>query len=225
MNTQIEQIKKKTEWISIKLWPALKRVSIQYCKNLWTILIRPLFEQLTILYNAEKSKSNKGKIELAVRFRFKKFMLLKKDTNNDIIHDLIQFNIEERSATNTETAKQKWEAGLARTYYTAELTVDPSERPRERKRRLIPKELQQILNLMTAKYTKCEGTRTCSKQHLEQQHQIIVPTYTGLIKSIETKIEEDENSRLSKVRTAKHVGSFIGIYIERIRQFQDVQNP
>ena len=191
---------------------------MQYCKNSWTILIRPLFGQLTMFYNAGKSKTNKGKIELALIFTFKKFMLLKKNTNNDIIHDLMQFNVEERSATDTEIAKQKWEAGLARTYYTAELRVDPSERPQERKRRFLPKELQQILNLMTAKCTKCEGTRFCSKQHLELQHQIIVPTYMELIKSIETKTEEAKNSRLSKARAVEHVGSFIRIYIERIRQ-------
>ena len=71
MDTQAQHIKKKADWISIKLWPVLKRVSMQYCKNLWTILMRPLFEQLAILYNAEKSKTNKGKIELALRYTFK----------------------------------------------------------------------------------------------------------------------------------------------------------
>ena len=71
MNTQIEQTKKKAEWISVELWPVLKRVSMQYCKNLWTILIRPLFEQLTILYNAKKSKTDKEKIKLALRFTSK----------------------------------------------------------------------------------------------------------------------------------------------------------
>ena len=42
---------------------------------------------------------------------------------------------------------------------------------------------------MVAKCPKCKGTgtRICSKQHLEQQHQIIIPTYADLIKSIETK--------------------------------------
>ena len=111
------------------------------------------FEQLTILYNAEKIKTNKGKIDLALRFTFKKFILLKNNTNNDIIHDLMQFTTEERSATNIEIAKQKLEARLARIYYTVELRVDPSERPQERKGRFLPKELQQILNLMIGKCT------------------------------------------------------------------------
>ena len=33
MDTQVQQIKKKADWISIKLWSVLKRVSMQYCKN------------------------------------------------------------------------------------------------------------------------------------------------------------------------------------------------
>ena len=226
MDTQVQQIKKKADWISIKLWPVLKRVSMQYCKNLWTILIRPLFEQLTILYNDEKSKTNKGKIELALRYTFKKFTLLKRNTSNDIIHDLMQFNIDERSMTNTETAIRKWEARLAFSSSTAERRVDPAQRPQESKIRFLPKELQQILNLMAAKCPKCKGagTRICSKQHLEQQHQIIIPTYADLIKTIETKTVEAKQMRLKKTQTAEHVGSFIRIYIERMLHFLDVQN-
>ena len=226
MDTQVQQIKKKADWISIKLWPVLKRVSMQYCKNLWTILIRPLFEQLTILYNAEKSKTNKGKIELALRYTFKKFTLLKRNTSTDITHDLMQFNIDERSMTNTEIAKQKWEARLAFSSYTADRKVDISQRPQERKTRFLPKELQQILNLMVAKCPKCKGTgtRICSKQHLEQQHQIIIPTYADLIKSIETKTAEAKRMKLNRTQTAEHVGSFIKVYINCITQFLDVQN-
>ena len=52
----------------------------------------------------------------------------------------------------------------------------------------------------------------------------ILPAYTELIKSIETKTEEAENSRLSTARTAEQAGSFIRIYIERSRHFLEVQN-
>ena len=38
----------------------------------------------------------------------------------------MQYNIEERSATNTEIAKQKWEARLTRSYYSAETRVNSS---------------------------------------------------------------------------------------------------
>ena len=96
----------------------------------------------------------------------------------------MQFNIDERSIANTETAIRKWETRLAFSSYTADRRVDPAQRPQESKIRFLPKELRQILNLMAAKCPKCKGagTRICSKQHLEQQHQIIIPTYANLIK-------------------------------------------
>ena len=79
---------------------------------------------------------------------------------------------------------------------------------------------------MVAKSSKCKGTRTriCSKQHLEQQHQIIIPTYADLIKSIETKTAEAKRMKLNRTQTAEHVGSFIKVYINCITQFLDVQN-
>ena len=84
--------------------------------NLWTIFIRPLFEKLTILYSIEISRCNKAKVELVLRYSFKKFTLLKKNVSNEIVQDLLQFDIEERSADNVEVAKQKWEARLAEAY-------------------------------------------------------------------------------------------------------------
>ena len=106
--------------------------------------------------------------------------------------------------TNTEIAKQKWEARLAFSSYTADRKVDISQRPQERKTRFLPKELQQILNLMVAKCPKCKGTgtRICSKQHLEQQHQIIIPTYADLIKSIETKTAEAKRMKLNRTQNS-----------------------
>ena len=79
---------------------------------------------------------------------------------------------------------------------------------------------------MVAKCPKCKGTgtRICSKQHLEQQHQIIIPTYADLIKSIETKTTEAKRMKLNRTQTAEHVGSFIKVYINCITQFLDVQN-
>ena len=108
----------------------------------------------------------------------------------------------------------------------ADRRVDPAQRPQESKIRFISKEFQQILNLMAAKCPKYKGaeTRICSKQHLQQQRQIIIPTYADLIKSIETKAIEAKQMRLKKAQTAEPVGSFIRIYIERMLRFLDVQN-
>ena len=110
---------------------------------------------------------------------------------------------------------------------TSHRKVDLSQRPQERKTRFLPKELQQILNLMVAKCPKCNGTgtRIGSKQLLEHQHQIIIPTYADLIQSIETKTAEAKRMKSNGFQTAEHVGSIHEqVYINCITQFLDVQN-
>ena len=73
MQPQLDHILKKTNFITIKLWPVLKKISLDYRKNLWTILVRPLFEQLTMLYYSERSITNKNKVLLLLRKTFRKF--------------------------------------------------------------------------------------------------------------------------------------------------------
>ena len=94
MELQLDHIKKKADWISVKLWPVAKKVSMEYRKNLWKILIRPLFEQLTLLWEMEESKTQQAKVECLLRGTFKKLTLLKKNVSNEIIGDLMQFELE-----------------------------------------------------------------------------------------------------------------------------------
>lgn len=225
MNKQIEHIRKKADWISIKLWPVLKKVSLEYCKNLWTILIRPLFEQLSILYYCERGQTNREKVHLALRYTFKRFTLLKKNVSSEIIHDLIQFDIDERSNHNMQITKRKWENRLGKTLYTPEAhNLAGLDKDLQKKRRILPKELQKILNLLVAKCPKCEQTRICYQKHMQEEHQILIPTYKELISTIERKTEEARQRRLFRKQTMEYVGRFINVYIDRMNHFLNVQN-
>ena len=227
MTTQLDQIKKKADWISIKLWPVLKRVSLDYCKNLWSILIRPLFEQVSMLYYTERGRTNKEKVQQTLRYTFKKFTLLKKNISNDIINDLMQFDIDERAKYNMQVTKQKWEKRINGQQYVEESStnaVRDETQETQRKIRVLPKELQTILNLQLAKCSKCPPTQICSKKHLEEHHQILIPAYKELITNIEEKTKEAKANKLSRKRTLDYVGRFITIYINRITQFLEVQN-
>lgn len=220
MGLQLDQIKKKADWISIKLWPVLKRVSMEYCKNLWTILIRPLFEQLSILYYSERSKTEREKVQLALRYTFKRFTLLKKNISSEVIHDLMQFDIDERANQNMAATKKKWENRMGKEFYVKEELISNTQNPR----RILPKELQKILNLQVAKCPVCRENRTCSKDHMERQHQILIPSYKELIETIERKTAEARDNKLPRKQTIEHIGNFINIYIDRINQFLNVQN-
>ncbi len=63
LERQAQAIAKKTDWMTIKLWHILQTASLTFRINLWTVFIRPLFEILTIFYNAEKSVSKKQKVD------------------------------------------------------------------------------------------------------------------------------------------------------------------
>jgi hypothetical protein len=228
MDIQLDHIKEKSRWISCMLWPVLRRVSLEYCKNLWTILIRPLFEQVTMLYYAERSQSNKEKVEVAIRETFRNFTLLKKNTKKEILHDLMQFDIEERAALNVIVAKRKWETRMGKQLYVKEVSPNTEEELRlknsNKKKRILPGELRLLLNLTRAKCPKCKSDTMCSKQHMEDQHQIDIPTYEELIDMVEKKTEEAKSRKLSRGKTLDYIGSFIKIYIDRMTQFLDVQD-
>ena len=87
-----------------------------------------------------------------------------------------------------------------------------------------PKNYKTILNLQLAKCSKCSPTQICSKKHLEEHHQILIPAYKELITNIEEKTKEAKANKLSRKRTLDYVGRFITIYINRITQFLEVQN-
>ena len=62
------------------------------------------------------------------------------------------------------------------------------------------------------------------QKHLEEHHQILIPTYKELITTIEEKSKEAKANKLSRKRILDYVGRFITIYLSRITQFLEVQN-
>jgi hypothetical protein len=210
------------------LWPVLRRVSLEYCKNIWTVLIRPLFEQITILYYCERSHCNREKIEIALRETFRNFTLLKKNIKKEVLHDLMQFDIEDRASLNMLVANRKWENRMGKKLYVEAVSPYTEEELRmklaNRKRRILPKELRELLNLLIAECPKCRKNIRCSKQHMEDEHQILIPAYGELIEAVEEKTEEAKARRLSRGETLEDIGSFIRIYIDRMKRFLDVQD-
>ena len=217
MQPQMDHILKKTNFITIKLWPVLKKISLEYRKNLWTILIRPLFEQLTILFYSERSITNKDKVLLLLRKTFRKFTLIGKNVENAILDDLMGFNLEDRADWNTIQAKKRWEKRLGKKLYPAENEEEVmklKERIMKKTHRLLPHQLQEFLNLQTSKCPLCP--LFCSKVHLEE-HGIEIPSYDEIIRDVENKTLEAKKEKLSRNKTLDRLGKFIEIYNEKIK--------
>ncbi len=106
---QLEHIKDKVQFQAYKLWPMLKNISLDYRINLWTVLVRPMFEMLIGLYETE-GKTNKEKIHRLIRKTFRKFTLIKKNVSNKVIFKLMDFDFEERVHKVMQITRTKWDA-------------------------------------------------------------------------------------------------------------------
>ncbi len=182
LDRQIEAITQKSNWISTKLWHVLRKVSVSYRINLWTIFIRPLFELLTLFYALERSVSNRSKVERALRVTFKKFTQLKNNIKDKIVNDLMKFDINARAEMNLNLAREKWESRVQN-----RKVRHPNIRERWKRTimiLLIPREVQEILNLMTALCPKCPQ-KVCSPEHLKASHQLWLPTYKEIMPEVE----------------------------------------
>lgn len=220
MDDQLDAINKKVNWMWIKLWHLLKKVSVSYRMNLWQILVRPLFEQITMLYYSERSQSSKNQVLLALKGSFKKLIMLKKNTKDEYIEDLMPFNLEYRANTNMVVTKKKWETRVGKQFYSTEDVPDRLEM----KRRILPTELSEILNLMTARCPLCPKN-TCKPSHLREMHNLIIPDYNSIMNEIERRTVDSKESRLSHRTSLEHVGSFLKLYIDRIKAFLNSNPP
>ena len=132
----------------------------------------------------------------------------------------MQFDINARANQNMAATKHKWEVRMGKELYIKDELIPSTSKTR----RILPKEVQRILNLLAAKCPVCQQSRSCSKEHMEHTHQILIPTYKEMIETIERKTGEAKDSKLSRKHTMQYIGNFVKIYIDRMNQFLSVQN-
>ena len=135
----------------------------------------------------------------------------------------MQFDIDERAKHNMQVTKQKWETRINRQQYVEESSANADGDELKERLEYSPKNYKQS-SIYNSQCSKCPPTQICSKKHLEEHHQILIPAYKELITTIEEKTKEAKANKLSRKRTLDYVGRFITIYINRITQFLEVQN-
>ena len=175
MKHQNQHIREKTRYIATKLYPMLTHCSLETRTNLWTILCRPLIEQTFALFEAEHSKSNKKLILGTIRTTFRKMTLISTRVENAVIEKFMNYDFIGRCNESVRKAKQKWEQRMGRSVQDHQIGIPNQGRGTEEKtKNLMPKELVEYTNLLTAKCTKCPQT-IIRTTHLEQKHNIKVP--------------------------------------------------
>jgi len=196
--------------LSLKLWPALTNASRDFRINLWTVLVRPLFEMLTGLYINEE-KTNKERIESVIRKSFKKFTLLKRNTSDKVIYAMMDFNFDARAEEVINIAQKKWDA--RKNHQIPNLgTVYKKSAPAKETKIFYPKELQILLNQKTAICPHC--TVPCGSGHMIKEHNIHIPSNMTLLDTMREVSRQKAERGLNRSGVVREAGRTLGPFIQ-----------
>ena len=137
-------------------------------------MVCPLFNGVLALLYFEKSVSHSQNMCGLWHQTFKKFMLIPKSTNTEIIEEMIWIDVDELVNLNCENSARKWYARWNRT--------EPEVLPRtERKNYLkgVPNEWCTILKLQCSLCQKCKKS-TRNPLHMELEHGVDIPPYKDI---------------------------------------------
>jgi len=152
MKTQIDRIKKKSDFLYVKLYPYLSSATADARKDMWRSMVLPLFNAILILIYYEKAKTNIWNTLRLLVGTFKKFMMIPKSTNTELVAEMIGNDIQELVCVNVVNSEEKWEARKERRQ--PEL-VNRTEKKNYLKG--IPKEWCEILKQQCSLCPICKG--------------------------------------------------------------------
>ena len=97
LKSQTQFIEKKVNFMKSKLGPCLYNSSLELRKNLWQVFVVPLFEFALPIYYFEDAITKKQKMQGILRRSFKNFTGLGKTVDNQLIEELMGYNLSSRS--------------------------------------------------------------------------------------------------------------------------------
>src|SRR5690349_9997246 len=107
--------------------------------------------------------------------------LLKQGVANDTIHSLMNYDFEDRANKVSQLTDLKWEARTRNEIFCYE-TLDrdkQTECSTPVSRMVLPKDMQEILNVMMALCSACKVR--CTHKHMQESHLIYIPTFGTMI--------------------------------------------
>ena len=110
METQSNFIRKKSNFLFVKLYPYLTNATADGRKDMWRTMVCPLFNSLLVLLEFEDSDTHIGNFFGLWWYTFKKFMLIPQSTNSFIVEEMIGINAVELMTLNYQNSGRKWYA-------------------------------------------------------------------------------------------------------------------
>jgi hypothetical protein len=110
MRPQLRHIRNKSSFLFIKLYPYLMNATADGRRDMWKTMVAPLFNALLILTYHEKAKTNTWNMLRLLVGTFKEFMMIPKNTSNNLVGEMIGTDIEELVLMNGINSDEKWKA-------------------------------------------------------------------------------------------------------------------
>ena len=181
METQSNFIRKKSNFLLVKLYPYLTNATADGRKDMWRTMVCPLFNSLLVLLGLEESDTQWGNFFGLWWSTFKKFMLIPQSTNTSIVEEMIGINAVELMTLIYQNSGRKW--------YARRNREEVKEKPELLKRKEsknylkgIPNEWCTILKQQCGLCKICKNS-TRNPSHMELKHGIEIPPYKEIFGS------------------------------------------
>jgi len=168
---QIRHIKKKSNFLFIKLYPFLSKASADGRRDMFMTMVSPLFTAAHILLKYEPSLSQRHNLETLWRVTFKCFLMISQRTNSLLVNEMIGKNLSDIADETFSSSQIKWEA--RKSYQTPKWERDSRC---INKLRAVPNSWCRLINTMSRPCPKCKKNRIiCNRWHLKYAHCITLP--------------------------------------------------
>ena len=233
LDTQIQHILEKTYFIRSRLSPTLYTASLDFRKNLWQIFVIPMYEFMLPLCYHEESSTKKELVQRMLRKSFKSYTSIKKTVRTDLIHDLMGYDISERSKHLHYISEQKWKyRELGKAYKQSEdknLTLS-KEAQSKNMCKYLPKSAIRYINMQTCLCPSCKVKGViarCTKEHLQNNHQIDIDTIYTLVEQVQnlkndlttTTKKGEAKGKIERRSLLEHAEKIFQPNIEKIKGF------
>jgi hypothetical protein len=209
VHSHLAKMKEKLLLQAEALGKVIFNFSAGYRKNLWMLLVRPLFDFPALLCMAEEGKSNVEMVERLCRKSFKRMVGVAPQVKNEIVEMFAGYNLRDRGRRLWDEAEVKWDHRRMRLKMVKRIDVKVRS---EDLLMYIPGEAIKMVNLYSRMCPVCVGKRM-KPDHL-RVHGLEVPEPTELLKKINEGVIAVKRScsqgkkRFERVKSLKIWGDY-----------------
>ena len=216
MDTQIDSIKKKSNFLFTKLYPYLSYATADARKDMWRTMVLPLFNALLVLLYYEKAKTNSWKALRLLIMTFKRFLMIPKNTSTTLVYEMMGIDMAEIVAKIVVNSEEKWEA---RKNGRQPDLIPKTEVPNYL--RGIPNDWCHILKQQCSICPICKKS-TRNETHMSTVHNIDIHGYKEIWASIKSYHEktvqlQKKKSTIQKVKRTKYL-EYWGPRLKQVRE-------